>query len=122
MTFGGGLDIYYFTITWCVQEIGKLESDSLILFATYKLPMQISLYICIRVRLSWRFLKLKIYSNNTSSLYAPSRYFILNFDKKYCIYADLLFILRLTFSYICQRSYYRSADNSLKRYAKFQIC
>ena len=47
MTFGGGLDIYYFTITWCVQEIGKLESDSLILFATDKLPMQISLYMYV---------------------------------------------------------------------------
>ena len=45
MTFGGGLDIYYFTITWCVQGIGKWESDSLILFPTDKLPMQIHLYM-----------------------------------------------------------------------------
>ena len=39
MTFGGGLGIYYFTITWCVQEIGKWESDSLILILTDNLPI-----------------------------------------------------------------------------------
>ena len=70
-------------LTWCVQGIGKWESNSLILFDSDKFCNIVSDHGEIALEVS----KIK----DMQQQYTPSRYFILNFNKRYCRYADFLF-------------------------------